>query len=108
MYGVIHIEYLEKRKPIATKAKAAPFGEKKSAFPPGQLHSEQVHSCDGKTPWDALRISYLTTIFPGLISCDHYLFPNFKKWLGRKRNVSTEEVIAETETYFGGVGKSYY
>jgi len=35
-----------------------------------------------------------------LASCNFYLFPNMKKWLGGKRFASNEKVIAETEAYF--------
>ncbi|EFN70266.1 hypothetical protein EAG_11935, partial [Camponotus floridanus] len=31
-----------------------------------------------------------------LVPCDFFLFPNMKKWLDRKRFVSNEEIIAET------------
>jgi len=37
---------------------------------------------------------------PDLAPCDFYLFLNMKKWLGRKRFASNEEVTAETEVYF--------
>ncbi|KAG5319861.1 NU5M oxidoreductase, partial [Acromyrmex heyeri] len=37
---------------------------------------------------------------PDLASCDFFLFPNLKKWLGGKKFTSNEEVISETEVYF--------
>ena len=45
---------------------------------------------------------------PDLASCDFFLFPNLKKWLGGKKFTSNEEVIAETEAYFAEFDKSYF
>ncbi|KAG5305571.1 SETMR methyltransferase, partial [Acromyrmex insinuator] len=36
-----------------------------------------------------------------LVPCDYFLFPNLKKWFGRKR-FTREQLIAETEAYFEG------
>jgi len=44
---------------------------------------------------------------PDLALCDYYLFPNLKKWFGRKR-FTKEQLITETEAYFEGLNKSYY
>jgi len=44
---------------------------------------------------------------PDLTPCDYFLFPNLKKWFRGKR-FTTRELIAETETYFEGLDKSYY
>jgi len=43
-----------------------------------------------------------------LVPCDYFLFPNQKKWFGRKRFTTIEQLIAETEVYFEELGKSYY
>ncbi|EFN64908.1 Histone-lysine N-methyltransferase SETMAR, partial [Camponotus floridanus] len=45
---------------------------------------------------------------PDLAPCDFFLFPNMKKWLAGKKFSSNEEVIAETEAYFGEFDKSYF
>ena len=45
---------------------------------------------------------------PNLAPSDYYLFPNFKRWLCGRRFEPNEEVIWETEGYFGGFDKSYY
>lgn len=45
---------------------------------------------------------------PDLAPCDFFLFPNMKKWLAGKKFSSNEEVIAETEVYFGEFDKSYF
>jgi len=45
---------------------------------------------------------------PDLASCNFYLFPNMKKWLGGKRFASNEKVIAETEAYFKEFDQSYF
>ncbi|KAG5311569.1 SETMR methyltransferase, partial [Acromyrmex insinuator] len=45
---------------------------------------------------------------PDLASCDYFLFSNLKKWIGGKRFTIREQLIAETETYFEGLDKSYY
>ncbi|KAG5322721.1 MOS1T transposase, partial [Pseudoatta argentina] len=44
---------------------------------------------------------------PDLASCDFFLFPNLKKWLGGKKFTSNEEVIAETEAYFAEFDKYF-
>ena len=44
---------------------------------------------------------------PDLIPCDYFLFPNLKKWFGGKRFTTREQLITETETYFG-LDKLYY
>jgi len=43
-----------------------------------------------------------------LALCDYFLFPNLKKWFGGKRFITREQLIAEIETYFKGLDKSYY
>ena len=43
-----------------------------------------------------------------LAPCDFFLFPNLKKWLGRKRFTSNEEVIDQTKAYFEEFDKSYF
>lgn len=45
---------------------------------------------------------------PDLAPCDFFLFPNLKKWLAGKKFSSNEDVIAETEAYFGEFDKSYF
>ncbi|EGI57120.1 Histone-lysine N-methyltransferase SETMAR [Acromyrmex echinatior] len=45
---------------------------------------------------------------PDLALCDYFLFPNLKKWFGRKRFTTREQLIAETEAYFERLDKSYY
>ncbi|XP_018351804.1 PREDICTED: glutamyl aminopeptidase-like [Trachymyrmex septentrionalis] len=37
---------------------------------------------------------------PDLAPCDCFLFPNLKKWFGKKRFITREQLIAETEVYF--------
>jgi len=38
-----------------------------------------------------------------LVPCDYFLFPNLKKWFGGKRFTTREQLIAETEAYFGQI-----
>lgn len=45
---------------------------------------------------------------PDLAPSDFYLFPNLKRWLTGKRFYSNEELIAETEAYFGELPKDYF
>ncbi|XP_033221437.1 protein GVQW3-like [Belonocnema kinseyi] len=45
---------------------------------------------------------------PGLAPSDYYLFPNLKRWLTGKRFYSNEELIAETEAYFGDLPIEYF
>ena len=45
---------------------------------------------------------------PYLARSNYWLFADLKKMLQRKRFVSNEEVIAETEAYFERKGESFY
>ena len=45
---------------------------------------------------------------PDLAPSDDFLFPILKKWLGRKRFYSNDEIISQTNTYFEDVEKSYF
>ncbi|XP_033213329.1 protein GVQW3-like [Belonocnema kinseyi] len=45
---------------------------------------------------------------PDLAPSDYYLFPNLKRWLTGKRIYSNEELIAETEAYFGDLPIDYF
>ncbi|GBL91467.1 Histone-lysine N-methyltransferase SETMAR [Araneus ventricosus] len=45
---------------------------------------------------------------PDLAPSDFLKFPNLKKWLGVKRFMSYEEVIAQTDVYFEDFPKSYF
>jgi len=45
---------------------------------------------------------------PDLAPCDYFLFSNLKKWFRGKKFTTREQLIAETETYFEGLDKSYY
>jgi len=40
--------------------------------------------------------------------CNYFLFPNLKKWFGKKRFTTREQLIAETEAYFEELDISYY
>ena len=39
---------------------------------------------------------------------DFFLFPNLKKWLSEQRFTSNEEVIAQTDSNFKDLPKSYF
>jgi hypothetical protein len=39
---------------------------------------------------------------------DHFLFADLKRMLAGKKFCTNEEVIAETETYFEAMSRSYY
>ena len=45
---------------------------------------------------------------PDLAPSDYFLLPNLKKWLGRKRFYSNNEIISQTNTYFEELEKSYF
>ncbi|XP_033231983.1 uncharacterized protein LOC117182967 [Belonocnema kinseyi] len=45
---------------------------------------------------------------PDLAPSDYYLFPNLKRWVTGKRFYSNEELIAETEAYFGDLPIEYF
>ncbi|XP_033229927.1 histone-lysine N-methyltransferase SETMAR-like, partial [Belonocnema kinseyi] len=45
---------------------------------------------------------------PDLAPSDYYLFPNLKRCLTGKRFYSNEELIAETEAYFGDLPIEYF
>jgi hypothetical protein len=45
---------------------------------------------------------------PELAPCGFYLFPNLKKWLGRKRLENDNEVIDVVNYYFEDLDKSTY
>ena len=43
-----------------------------------------------------------------LVLSDHFLFSNMKTWLGGKRFLSNEEIIAATNEYFEEFDKNYF
>ena len=45
---------------------------------------------------------------PDLAPTDYFLFPNLKKWLGRKRFYANDKIISQTNTYFEDLEKSYF
>ena len=45
---------------------------------------------------------------PDLTPSDYWLFADLKRMLQGKRSGSNEEVISETEAYFGAKDKSFY
>ncbi|XP_033221847.1 histone-lysine N-methyltransferase SETMAR-like, partial [Belonocnema kinseyi] len=45
---------------------------------------------------------------PDLASSDYYLFPKLNRWLTGKRFYLNEELIAETEAYFGDLPIEYF
>lgn len=48
------------------------------------------------------------TYSPDLAPSDFFLFPNLQKWLAGKKFILNAEIITEVNTYFEGLGESYY
>ncbi|KAG5319818.1 SETMR methyltransferase, partial [Pseudoatta argentina] len=48
------------------------------------------------------------TYSPDLVPYDYFLFSKLKKWFGRKRFTTREQLIAETEAYLEGLDKLYF
>jgi len=83
------------------------FGEEESVLPSRQCIDS--HDIDGQIQRIPLRIASPSSIFARFSRpCDYFLFPNLKKWFGRKRFITREQLIVETEAYFEGLDKSYY
>lgn len=55
-----------------------------------------------------IRFGFDPPYSPGLTPSEMFLFANLERPLGRKKIITTEEVIAETEAYFEAKGKSNY
>ncbi|KAG5333929.1 SETMR methyltransferase, partial [Acromyrmex charruanus] len=87
--------------------KTSPFGEEKSALPSRQCTGSHVPAPMAK--FNEFR--YKLLLYPAFArfnSLRLFLFPNLKKWFGGKRFTTREQLIAETETYFEELDKSYY
>jgi len=66
----------------------------------------RVYTCPA--PMIKFRYELLPPVYsPDLVPCDYFLFPNLKKWFGRKKFTTREQLIAEIETYFEGLDKLY-
>lgn len=120
--GIIYIDYLEKRKTI-TGQHYANFLDKFDAVLKDKrphLKNKKVlfHHDNAPAHSSRLVVAKLTQLRYELLShhpysldlasCDLFLFPNLKKWLGGKRFGSNDEVIAATEGYFSDFQKSYF
>ena len=55
-----------------------------------------------------LRLKLLPHPRPDLATSDFFSFPNLKIWLGEKRFLFDEEVIATVDEYFKKFGTSYF
>lgn len=120
--GIILIDYLEKGKTITgvyyasllsklndeIKIKRPHLKRKKVLFHHDNAPAHSSTVVHEKL--DELRYELLPhpPYSPDLAPSDFFLFPNLKKWLSGKRFRSNQEVQCETNTYFEGLGKSYY
>jgi len=88
------------------KKKTSLFGEEESVLP---SRCACVHTCLAPmAKFNEFCYELLPHSAHSPISCDYFLFPNLKKWFGRKRFTIREQLIAKIEAYFEGLNKSYY
>ncbi|KAG5313733.1 SETMR methyltransferase, partial [Acromyrmex insinuator] len=76
-----------------------------------KVKTVRVHTCPAPmTKFNEFRYELLPhpAYSPDLAPCNYFLFPNLKKWFRGKRFTTREQLIAETDTYFEGLDKSYY
>ena len=120
--GIIFTDYLEKRRTITGQYYVDLLdrfdAELKKKWPHLAKKKVLFHHDNAPDHSSAIAMAKLVELryellshppcSPDLASCDFYLFPNMKKWLGGKRFASNEEVIAETETYFKEFDQSYF
>jgi len=77
------------------KEKTSPFGEKESILPLRQCTGSHVPSTDGQIQRIPLRIASPPAYFLFARFSLLRLFPNLKKWFGRKKFTIREQLIAE-------------
>jgi [histone H3]-lysine36 N-dimethyltransferase SETMAR len=120
--GIIHVDYLEHGRTITAqyysdlldrfdavvKRKRPHLKKKKILF----LQDNAPAHKAVKTMTKLIELGYEILphppYSPDLAPCDYYIFPNLKRWLAGKRFHSNEEVIAETDAYFGELDDDYY
>jgi len=112
--GIIHIDYLPSKQTRLLRSlldrfnnilkKKHPYLVKKKVL----FHQDNARVYTCPAPMTKFRYELLPPAYsPDLVPCDYSLFPNLKKWFGRKRFTTREQLIAETETYFEGLDKLY-
>ena len=120
-HGILFIDYLEKGKTInsdyhmasldrlsAEIKKKQPHMQKKVLF---HKNNAPCHkSMKTMVELNALNFELLPhpPYSPNLAPSDYWLFADLKKMLQGMRFVSNEEVIAETEVYFGSKDELFY
>ncbi|KAG5344583.1 SETMR methyltransferase, partial [Acromyrmex charruanus] len=88
------------------KKKRPHLAKKKVLF---HQNNARVHTCPAPVvKFNEIRYELLPHLtFARLVPCDYFLFPNLKKF-GGKRFITREQLIAETKAYVEGLDKSYY
>lgn len=120
--GIIFVDYLEKGKTITGAYYSSLLDRLKIEIAEKRPHLKKkkplyhhdnapVHSClvaQAKLHEIGFELVPQPPYSPDLAPSDYYLFPNLKRWLTGKRFYSNEDLIAETEAYFGDLPIEYF
>ena len=121
-HGIIFIDYIENRKTINSEYYVALLERLKTEIAKKRPHMKKkkvlFHQDNAPCHKSLVTMAKLHELgfellphppySPDLAPSDYWLFADLKKMLQGKRFVSNDEVIAETNAYFGAKNKSFY